>query len=54
MIGIASYRRWEANERAMRLGRPLGYSLLTVMLAVGIAVLAVLSAMLALIAALVH
>ncbi len=53
LIGIAGYRRWEANERSMRLGKPLGYSPLTRMLAVGIGVLAVISAVLAVIAALV-
>ncbi len=42
------------NERAMRLGKPLGYSPLTRMLAVGIAVLAVISAVLVAIAALVR
>lgn len=26
LIGIASYFRWKVNERAMRLGEPLGYS----------------------------
>lgn len=53
LIGIASYRRWEANERSMRLGKPLGYSPLTRILAVGIGVLAVISAVLAVIAALI-
>jgi putative membrane protein len=51
LIGVASYRRWEVNERAMRLGKPLGYSPLTRLLALGIAVLAVLSAIIAIIAA---
>ena len=54
LIGIASYWRWEANERAMRLGKPLGYSPLVRLLAVGIAVLATISAVLAVIAALVR
>ncbi len=53
LIGIASYWRWEANERAMRLGRPLGYSPLTRILALGIAFLAVISAGLAAVTALV-
>lgn len=52
LIGMASYRRWEANERAMRLGRPLGYSPLTRMLALGVALLAVVSAALVVVAAL--
>jgi inner membrane protein YidH len=54
LIGIASYLRWEASERAMRLGRPLGYSPLTRMLAVGIAILAVISALLVAVAALIR
>ncbi len=54
LIGIASYLRWEANERAMRLGKPLGYSPITRMLAIGIIVLAVISSVLAVIAALVR
>jgi putative membrane protein len=54
MIGIASYLRWEANERAMRLGKPLGYSPITRMLAIGVIVLALISLVLAVIAALVR
>ncbi len=54
LIGIAGYRRWEVNERAMRHGKPLGYSPLTRMLALGIGVLAVISAVLVVIAALVR
>jgi putative membrane protein len=53
LIGITSYVRWHQTERAMRLGQPLGYSPLTRILALGIAVLAVLSAILAVIAAIV-
>lgn len=51
LLGIASYRRWEANERALRLGQPLGYSPLIGLLTVGIAVLTVISAVLVVIAA---
>jgi putative membrane protein len=54
LIGIACYVRWEVNERAMRLGKPLGYSPLTRILAVGIAVLAVISALLVAIAAVIR
>lgn len=54
VIGIASYIRWEANERALRLGKPLGYSPLTRILALGIAGLAVIGALLVAIAALVR
>ena len=52
VIGIAGYFRWEVNERAMRLGKPLGYSSLARILAVGVAVLALLSAVLVVIATL--
>jgi putative membrane protein len=53
LIGITSYVRWHQTERAMRLGQPLGYSPLTRILALGIAVLAALSATLAVVAAIV-
>jgi putative membrane protein len=52
-IGIVSYVRWLANERAMRLGDPLGYPELARILAAGIAILAVISAVLVVIAAIV-
>jgi putative membrane protein len=54
LIGIASYWRWEANERAMRLGKPLGYSPITRMLAIGIVALALISSALAVVATLVR
>jgi inner membrane protein YidH len=54
VIGIAAYVRWEANERAMRLGQPLGYSPLIRLLAWGVAALAAISIVLAGIAALVR
>ena len=54
LIAIVSYRRWEVNERSMRLGRPLGYSPLVRLLAAGIVVLAVISAVLVAIAAIVR
>ena len=54
LIGIGSYRRWEVNERAMRLGEPLSYSPLTRMLAVGIGLLAVISGVLVVLAALIR
>jgi putative membrane protein len=53
LIALASYVRWEENERAMRLGEPLGYSPITRLLAGGIAVLAAISVVLVAIAALV-
>jgi putative membrane protein len=51
LVGFASYLRWEANERALRLGRPVERSPLARMLTAGIVVLAVLSAALIVIAA---
>jgi inner membrane protein YidH len=54
LIAIVSYRRWEINERSMRLGRPLGYSPLVRLLAVGIVVLAVISAVLVAVGAIVR
>jgi len=51
LVGFAGYLRWHANERAMRLRQPVEPSPLTRMLTAGIAVLAVLSAVLVVIAA---
>lgn len=51
LIVIASYQRWHENERALRLKRPLGPSRLTLILALGIAGLALISATLLVIAA---
>lgn len=42
-LAIASYRRWDANERAMRVGEPLPPSPLPRLLALGIGVVAVLA-----------
>ena len=47
LLSIASYRRWQNNERAMRLGRPLPRSSLAVVLAVGIACAAGIAAVVA-------
>ncbi len=41
-----SYRRWALNERAMRLDRPLPPSRLPMMMAVGVAAVAVIAAIL--------
>ena len=41
-----SYRRWASNERAMRLDRPLPPSRLPMMMAVGVAAVAVIAAIL--------
>jgi putative membrane protein len=54
VIGITSYLRWQANQRAIRLGDPLGYSELVLILAIGIAILAVISGVLVVIEAIVH
>ena len=43
-IAIISFRRWEDNERAMRLGQPLPPSSLPKLLAVGVAVAALVAA----------
>jgi putative membrane protein len=51
LVGFAGYIRWRSNERAMRLGQPVEPSPLTQILTAGIAVLAVLSAVLVVIAA---
>jgi len=47
-VAWTSYRRWEDNERAMRLGQPLPQSNLPRVLAVGIAIAALLAAVIAL------
>jgi putative membrane protein len=47
VLAVASYRRWDMNERAMRLGRPLPPSRLSLLLAIGIAVVAVVAAIVA-------
>ena len=54
LIALASYLRWEVNERSMRLGRPLGYSPLVRLLAAGIGILAVISTVLVVVAAIVR
>jgi putative membrane protein len=46
-LSVVSYRRWEANERAMRLGRPLPPSNLPVVLAAGITIAAAIAAVVA-------
>lgn len=47
LLSIVSYRRWDDNERAMRLGEPLPRSRLGLILAVGIAVAAVIATIVA-------
>jgi putative membrane protein len=48
-ISVTSYLEWKANQRALRLGRPLNRSRLPQLLAVAIAVIALAAAVLALI-----
>lgn len=47
LLALASYRRWDANERAMRLGEPLPPSPLPRLLALGIGIVAVLAIVIA-------
>jgi putative membrane protein len=43
LLAVVSYRRWDGNERAMRLGEPLPPSPLPRLLAFGIGIVAVLA-----------
>lgn len=47
-LAVISYRRWDANERAMRLGQPLPPSHLGSILAAGVALSALIAAIVAL------
>ncbi len=47
LLALASYRRWDANERAMRLRQPLPPSRLGGLLAVGVAVASLIAAVIA-------
>lgn len=47
LVSIASYRRWDANERSMRLQRPLPPSRLGLLLATGIGLVCVIAAVVA-------
>ena len=47
LLAVVSYRRWYTNERAMRLRRPLPPSHLGILLAAGIAIAAVIAAIVA-------
>jgi putative membrane protein len=48
VLAYTSYRQWEGNERAMRLGEPLPPSILPRVLAIGISIAALLAAVIAL------
>ena len=47
ILAIASFWRWEGNERAMRLGNPLPASRLPQLLAIGVAIAATIAAVVA-------
>ena len=47
VLAIMSYTRWDANERAMRLGEPLPPSSLTRVLAFGVGIAATIAAVVA-------
>jgi putative membrane protein len=49
LVAVTSFRHWKANERAMRLGRPLPRSPMPLVLSVGIGLVAVIAVILALI-----
>jgi putative membrane protein len=49
ILSFTSYRRWEGNERAMRLGQPLPPSSLPRVLAIGIALASTIAAVVALV-----
>lgn len=46
-LALVSYRHWYANERAMRLRQPLPGSSMTIVLAIGIAIIAVIATVVA-------
>ena len=46
LVAISSFRQWKANERAMRLRRPLPSSPMTAVLSVGIGVISVIAVVL--------
>jgi putative membrane protein len=48
LVAVTSFRQWRANERAMRLRRPLPTSSMTTVLSIGIAVVAVVAVVLVL------
>ena len=51
LVAYTSYRHWKANERAMRQGLPLPRSPMPLVLSIGIAVVAVIAVVLALLGA---
>jgi putative membrane protein len=51
VVAVTAYREWVASQRALRLGRPLGRSVMPRLLAVIIAVMALISAVVVLVSA---
>ena len=51
LVAFTSFRHWKANERAMRRGQPLPRSPMPLVLSIGIALVAVIAVVLALIGA---
>jgi putative membrane protein len=49
VLAIASYRHWYRNQRSMRLGEPLPRSRLTLVLAIGIAVISLIASVVAIV-----
>jgi putative membrane protein len=47
LVALTSYRQWKANERAMRLRRPLPSSPMSAVLSIGIGVVSVIAVVLA-------
>jgi putative membrane protein len=52
VVALAAYREWVASQRALRLGKPLARSVMPVLLAVTIALMAVIAAVVVLVSAL--
>src|SRR5580698_9963230 len=51
LVAVTSFRHWRANDRAMRRGQPLPKSPMPLVLSIGIALVAVIAVVLALIGA---
>lgn len=49
VLALVAYRHWYANERAMRLKEPLPSSSMTIVLAVGIAIVALIATVIAIV-----
>jgi putative membrane protein len=51
LVAFTSYRRWKANQQAMRRGEPLPRSPMPLVLSIGIGIVAVIAVVLALLGA---